>query len=59
MRKLRSFDVHEEFSSVLTFGMTCWGEKQDRKDKTRLDKNMKKAGGAVVRRQESADTAHH
>ena len=44
------------FSSVLTFGMTCWGENASKQDKNRLDKNIKKVDGVVDRSQESTNT---
>ena len=39
--------------------MTCWGGNASKQVKTRLDKNMKKAGWMVGRGQESKDTACH
>ena len=39
--------------------MTCWGGNVSKRDKNRLDKNMKKAGWMVRRGQESRDTAYH
>ena len=47
------------FSSVLTFGMSCWGGNASKQDKNRLDKNTKKAGDVVGRRQESINTVYH
>ena len=35
-------------SSVLTFGMTCWGGKRTHPNKNRLDKNIKKADCVLV-----------
>jgi len=46
-------------SSVLTFGMTCWGGNASKQGKNWLNKNIKKAGGVVRRRQESTDTDYY
>ena len=62
LRKFRCFDVHEyilqtfhaaTISSVLTFGMTCWGGNASKQGKNRLDKNTKKAGGVFLRKKKA------
>ena len=37
----------------------CWGGNASEQDKSRLDKNIKKVGEGVGRRQESIDRAYH
>ena len=69
LRKLRSFDVREEIlqmfytatvSSAFTFEMPCWGGNASKQDpKKTPDRNIKKAGGVVGRRQESKDPVYH
>ncbi len=67
LRKLRSFDVRQELlqifyfssiSSVLVFGLTCWGGNISKQDKGRLDKIIKKAGSVVGRTQDNLDVLY-
>ena len=64
LRKLRSFNVQSDIlssfyraaiSSVLTFGVVCWGGSITDRDKARLDKIMTKAGQVTGQRQKTFD----
>ena len=65
LQKLESFTVQKQLlqmfsssvlSSVLTFGLSSWGENISRGDKGAIGKTIKKAGGVVRRTQDSLDT---
>ena len=67
-RKLKFFDVREDtlqmiyattISSIFSFEMTCYDGNAFKQDKTRVDKNTKKADGLVGKRGKSRDTAYH
>ena len=56
LRKLKSFDVNKNLlqnfytsvlSSVLTFGIPCWGSSISNQGKDKLNKLIKKAGGII------------
>ena len=56
LRKLKSFDVNKNLlqifytsvlSSVLTFGIPCWGSCISKQDKDKLNKLIRKAGGII------------
>ena len=57
----RCFMQSSAISSVLTFGMTCWGGNAFKADrKNRLDKTIRRhRGGLVGTKQESIDTVYH
>ena len=64
LRKLRSFNVNSEIlssfyraaiSSILLFGVVCWGGNVTDRDRSRLNKITRKAGHATGRRQSDFD----
>ncbi len=68
LRKLRSFNVSPQLlqtfyssiiSSVLTYGLTCWGGNMTKQDRNRLDKLIKKASGVVGKTQDSIGQTYH
>ena len=67
LRKLRSFNVQEQLlqtfytavlSSVMSFGLVCWGGGASKQDRNRVDKQIKKASGVVGKRQDDISTLH-
>jgi hypothetical protein len=67
LRKLRSFNVQQELlqmfyssivCSMMTFGLACWGGNVTKQDRNRLDKQIKKAGGVVGRKQDDIETMY-
>ena len=67
LRKLRSFEIAHKIlqmfftsvvSSVMTFGLSCWGGNVTKRDRDRLDKIIKKAGGVVGRKQDDIQTIY-
>ena len=67
LRKLNSFHVCPQLlsvfyssviSSVLSFGLTCWGGNLTKRDTGRLNKVIRKAGGIIGRTQDDLDTLY-
>ena len=67
MRKLSSFNVSKDIlqmfylstiMSVLTFGCVCWGGNISQRDKSRMEKIIKKAAGVIGEQQESFDSVY-
>ena len=68
LRKLRSFHVSQDLlqmfyssivSSIMSFGLTCWGGNVAKAERDRLDKIIKKAGGVVGRKQDDLQTMYN
>ena len=67
LRKLRSFNVSRDIlqmfyssvvSSIMIFGLTCWGGNVAKRDRDKLDKIIRKAGGVVGRQQDDIQTTY-
>ena len=68
LRKLRSFNVNKNIltmfynacvSSVLFFGVMCWGGSVNDKDRDRIDKLIRKAESVTEQKHDTLDRIYH
>ena len=67
LKKLRSFNVNSDIlqifyssviSSIMSFGITCWGGNMTETDKQRVNKQIRRAGRIVGREQDDLETMY-